>query len=241
MEDFVSLEWDSSFFGFPVAKILATSSNSLQLGRILSRLRQNTVLAYWMIDSSDLGSAAAAKYHGGVLVDRKLTYVMNLQRTSSAVTSEPSIVAEYGDKTASSYLEDLAVQSGRYSRFNIDPRISRKRFEEMYKIWIRRSVSGELAAKVLVVHGEGDSISAMITLGCKNGRGDIGLVAVHSRLQGRGYGTALMREGRRYFASKGYKHSQVVTQGNNVAACALYQKSGFVLENSQNVFHFWLR
>ena len=200
------------------------------------------VLAYWMIDSGDLASAAAAKHHGGVLVDRKLTYVMNLQRSSSEVVSEPSIiVAEYGHKTASSYLEDLAVQSGRYSRFNIDPRISRNRFEEMYKTWIRRSVSGEFAAKVLVVHGEGNSISAMITLGCKNGRGDIGLVAVDSRWQGRGYATALMLEGLRYFVSQGYKHSQVVTQGNNVAACALYQKSGFVLEKSENVFHFWLQ
>jgi len=241
MEDFVSLEWDSWFFGFPVARILATKSNSLQLGRILSELRQSTVLAYWMIDSSDLVSAAAAKCHGGVLVDRKLTYVMSLQRTSSEITSEASIVAEYGRKTANSYLEDLAVQSGRYSRFNIDPKIPRERFEEMYKIWIRRSVSGELAAKVLVVPGEGNIISAMITLGCRNGRGDTGLVAVDSRWQGRGYGTALMLAGRRYFVSKGYKYSQVVTQANNVAACALYQKSGYVVEKSENVFHFWLR
>jgi dTDP-4-amino-4,6-dideoxy-D-galactose acyltransferase len=241
MEDFVSLEWDSSFFGFPVARILATKSDSPQLGRILSKLQQNAVLAYWVIDSSDLASAAAAKCHGGLLVDRKLTYVMNLQRTSSESTSEASIVAEYGHRTANSYLEDLAIQSGRYSRFNIDPRIPRARFKEMYKIWIRRSVSGELAAKVLVVQGEGESISAMITLGCKNGRGDIGLLAVDSPWQGRGYGTALMLAGRRYFVSKGYEYSQVVTQANNVAACGLYQKSGYVVEKSENVFHFWLR
>jgi len=240
MQDYVLLEWDSAFFGFPVARILTTKAHSLQLGRILSKLRQRVALAYWMTDGGDLESAAAAKSHGGVLVDRKITYVMNLASGGEAAP-EAGIVCEYVEGTSNSFLEDLAIQSGEHSRFNVDQKIPKDRFEEMYRIWMRRSVSRELADKVLVVRGEGDSISAMITVGDKNGQGDIGLVAVDSRWRGRGYGTALMLASRRYFVSKGYKYSQVVTQADNVAACALYRKSGYVVEKVENVFHFWLR
>jgi dTDP-4-amino-4,6-dideoxy-D-galactose acyltransferase len=241
MQDFTPLQWDSAFFGFPVARILPTKANSDQLGRILSELRHKVALAYWMTDAADLESLAAAKCHSGLFVGRRITYVLKLKTLApEGATRKANIVTEYEESVPNSSLECLAIQSGKYSRFNIDRRISKTKFEEMYKIWIRRSVSGELADKVLVVRGEGDSISAMATVGYKNGRGDIGLLAVDSRSRGKGHGSALMLAARIYFLSKGYKCSQVVTQADNLAACALYRKSGYVAEKSENVFHLWL-
>ena len=80
----------------------------------------------------------------------------------------------------------------------------------------------------------------MVTLGEKNLRGDIGLIAVHPDHRGKKMGENLVYAAQTWFRSHGYTEGQVVTQGRNNAACNLYTKCGYVVEKEEYFYHIWL-
>jgi dTDP-4-amino-4,6-dideoxy-D-galactose acyltransferase len=109
----------------------------------------------------------------------------------------------------------------------------------MYKKWIENSVNKTIANKVLVVK-RGQNLAGMITLGEKNGRGDIGLLAVAPEYRGQNIGTALVRAAQKDFIDAGFQFSQVVTQMANEPARLLYEKCGYSIEKIEHFYHFWL-
>ena len=95
-----------------------------------------------------------------------------------------------------------------------------------------------MADAVLVIR-ESERIVGMISLGNKNGQGQIGLFAVDKGKRDKNYGQALVRTAHNWFIAKGYRIGQVVTQGDNIAACRLYEKCGYRVEKIENFYHFW--
>ena len=238
--DYRLLEWDTQFFGFRVASIRLERVRSEQLEAVLARLRSREVrLAYWASDPADRDSQHAAQANGGVLVDRKTTFVIDLRSLAPDNPKAPSTVVAYTAKTPGPDLERLAVQSGLYSRFRVDPRIGRDRFEKLYKLWVANSTRGNAASAVMVFR-EAGRIRGMITLGEKDGRGSIGLMAVDEGVRRRGIGTALLQAANGWFRAHGCTEAEVVTQGENRAACRFYEKCGYLVEKVSNFYHFWL-
>ena len=234
MEPYRLLDWDSRFFGFTVAQITAPSLDAGQLASVLEDLRRKAVrLAYWPA-SAVVGFAADL---GGRLVDEKTTFLIDLAGLPAG--EAPAGIEPYSASMPLPQLRSLAIQSGLNSRFAVDPQLPREKFIELYTIWITRSLSKEIADEVLVVR-DGEAVAGMITLGNKNGRGDIGLVAVDEAYRGRKFGQALVLAAQRWFAARGYRHSQVVTQGANTPACNLYRKCGYAVEKVEPYYHFWL-
>ena len=223
------LQWDSQFFGFPVAKV----SDISELDGLHA---QGVRLVYWA--TPDSNSQQVAQAAGGTLVDKKVTYQMDL-RTIPPEQLQFGPVTEYTDTTASADLLDLSIQAGLYSRFKVDPQMDQKKFEELYTQWMQKSCSHELAKAVLVIREQGKCV-AVVTVGEKNGHGDIGLVAVDASQRGKGYGIALIRAAQAWFVQHGYTSSQVVTQGDNVAASKLYEKCGYKQASLEYYYHFWL-
>jgi dTDP-4-amino-4,6-dideoxy-D-galactose acyltransferase len=80
----------------------------------------------------------------------------------------------------------------------------------------------------------------MVTLGEKEKRADIGLIAVNTNYRGKKIGETLVRASQMWSIEQGYKFAQVVTQGSNAAACSLYKKCGYALEKVEFFYHFWL-
>lgn len=95
-----------------------------------------------------------------------------------------------------------------------------------------------MAFKVLIAK-ENDDLAGMITLGEKDGRGDIGLLAIDSKYRGKGIGMSLINAAENEF-KKIFKEGQVVTQQDNQAACSLYEKSGYEIEKVESIYHIWL-
>lgn len=239
-QSFIHLDWDTKFFGFGVARIMQAELDEAELSKTLEMLRDNDYrLIYWQIPVGKPESSRIAQVHGGFLADEKVTYVKELvgisdSRGASAYTPFP-----YPDMTPDAAMIKLALQSAEYSRFRLDPKFPRELCDKLFKCWITRSVSKEIAWEVLVVKEQNDLLG-LITLGAKGGRADIGLVAVAEHARGKGVGRALVTDADRHFAQRGYKHVQVVTQRPNLGACRLYESCGYKIENIENVFHFWL-
>lgn len=229
------LAWDSEQFGFNVAKILPASLDKNALAECLNELKKQQVkLVYWVIDQQDALANLAARECGGLLVDHKMTYATKLTKTynKDAIESYPQTLPNHE-------LLQLAYLSGKYSRFRADNHITEQQFQKIYGAWITNSTLRHNAQDVLVVKEDG-KIVGMITLGEKNSRGDIGLLAVAENAHGKGYGTLLVNSALSYFHEKNYPIAQVVTQQTNIPACKLYEKCGFHIDKIEHFYHFWL-
>ena len=230
------LAWDTDHFGFPVARIETAGDPDLLSPLLHRAMEAGVTLAYWHTPpASQVPDVLLARY-GGRLVDRKVTYVSEL---ASTVDAPPHTGLEsYRSEVAAEDVRRLALLSGVHSRFRVDPRLEPRIFETVYDAWIDQSVRREIAEEVLLVRGAGQAIG-LVTLGEKQGRGDIGLLAVAEAARGKGVGSTLVRAAQRWARSRGFEVAQVVTQLDNRAACALYEACDYTIETVEHVYHFW--
>jgi len=135
-------------------------------------------------------------------------------------------------------LIDLAIQSGIHSRFNIDKNIGKEKFEEMYRLWMINSLNYKIAKEVLTFI-ENDKLMGVITLMGERDEAYIGIIAVEHTFRGRGIGEILMKSAEKRLSNLGYNSIKVVTQENNIPACRLYEKCGYVVENVEYFYHIW--
>ena len=234
--DYQLLTWDTKFFDIQTGRIIPTSLQENHLASILTEMRQKGFkLVYW---ASDHQYAYDFHPYSGILADKKTTFEINLQNIN--LDSMPLPETEpYSSSLPFSQLEKLAVQSGLFSRFARDDSFPHEKFTALYKTWIRKSVSGEMANEVLVIK-KNNRIAGMITLSNKNGFGDIGLISVDEEFRGRKFGQQLVYDAQRWFIQNGCHTAHVVTQGDNLPACHLYEKCGYQKIKIEFYYHFWL-
>lgn len=234
--DYQLLTWDTKFFEIQTGRIIPTSLQENHLASILTEMRQKGFqLVYW---ASDHQYAYDFQPYSGILADKKTTFEINLQNIN--LDSMPLPKTEpYSGSLPFSQLEKLAVQSGFFSRFARDDSFPHEKFTALYKTWIRKSVSGEMANEVLVIR-KNNHIAGMITLSNKNGVGNIGLISVDEKFRGRKFGQQLVCDGQRWFIQNGCHTAHVVTQGDNLPACRLYEKCGYQKIKIEFYYHFWL-
>lgn len=238
---FMILPWDTDFFGFTVAKILPSRLSNHDLENILTQLDRLCVsLVYWACDPADRESRDAGLALNGFLADKKVTYKIDLKNAEEfRPLSVHRCIEEYSATYPDANLENLAIQAGVYSRFNIDPKIGKERFEKLYRLWIKESVSKTIADSVLVFKEKGKAIG-MVTLSAKNGYGSIGLMAVDRESRGNKVGQRLLRAARDWFVINNCTTATVKTQANNIAGCRLYEKGGYRLDKLECCYHFWI-
>lgn len=232
------LDWDSSFFGIKVGRINNAELSTSELRNLIVLMKDDNFDLVYLPSKKEFDNKFISNL-GGVLVDKKLTFKVDLSSLNLDGLISTDIVEPYCKTMPLDEIEDLAIQSGKYSRFAVDPKLSNESFVSLYKIWINRSLNKEIASEVLLIRDD-KNIAGMVTLGDKNGVGDIGLIAVDSAYRGNGYGEILVRSAQKWFLLNGYKYSQVVTQGDNTPACNLYKKCGYEVSDFEYFYHFWL-
>jgi dTDP-4-amino-4,6-dideoxy-D-galactose acyltransferase len=229
------LKWDSDFFNINVCRIHNNISSLEELKKLTEVLEKYEIDLGYYLSLQPLGEF----YHDSELydiipVDKKVTYFKEIKKTVQLHQS----VTIYKDDHPNNMLINLAIQSGIYSRFNIDSRIGRLKYEELYKQWIINSVNKKLAKEVLV-YCENDSITGLITLGEKNLIADIGIIAVDVNYRGKGIGKSLVWAAENWFTNNKYTQVQVVTQGDNLSACRLYESCGYKKIKVEYFYHLW--
>jgi dTDP-4-amino-4,6-dideoxy-D-galactose acyltransferase len=196
-------------------------------------------LVYWASNPNDEGSQLAAQRLRGFLADKKVTYVIDINHIHENSDSFNWVIEEYSDTLPCADLEDLAIQAGMCSRYKCDSRIPENKFVDLYLLWIRKSVNRQMADSVLVARQSGN-IVGMVTVVEKNERGGIGLLSVNGDMRGKTLGVALVRAAQAWTRRKGLRFAQVVTQGENIASCKLYEKCGYRIEKVEYFYHFWI-
>jgi len=232
------LPWDSNFLGFPVGRLVLTEQPEAAITAALADARQADYrLLYLVADPADTVAARVAQAAGAWLADRKVTFVMPLlpSRAGQPVAAAIGTAVDFSPQ-----LEGLAWQSGEYSRFKLDAHFSPDVFRGLYSQWLRNSLSGAIARRVLVWQAPDGQELGLLTLGEKNGRADIGLLAVDAAARGQHVGRHLVAAAQAQASDWGYSELQVVTQGDNGPACRFYEKCGFELTHEEHIYHLWL-
>lgn len=238
MEDFYLLEWDSHFFGYKIAGIKTSELGLTRLNIIIRELREKDFkLAYCFVDPDDKTSNDALKNVSGFLADEKITYSIRIGEENDFPGSNN--IVPYDLKYTSEKLISLALQSGLYSRFKIDPNFHNNEFERLYLEWIEKSTSKILANEVLI-YKEGRQILGFITLALHNNTGSIGLIAVDENQRGKAIGKKLIGAALIFFKDKKVTDVEVVTQKTNNIACRFYESCGFKIKNIVNIYHLWI-
>jgi len=230
MASYRRLAWDSDFLGVAVARIAQEIDDEKSVTRALAELKAAGVrLGYWQPrDSEALRNFARAS--GASFVG---THVRYERSTEDVVVSTGLRVERCA--SVSEDLEALAVQAGTLSRFALDPALPAGTAERLYRIWMRESFGGAMGDEVLAAH-DATGLAGMVTLK----RDAIGLVAVAERCRGMGVGRLLVLSATARCAQLGLPRISVVTQGENTAACRLYESCGYALAERSLILHFWI-
>lgn len=236
------LAWDSNFLGFPVGQLRVPHLSAADLTTVVAQSRAVGIrLIYIAVDPADSIMAAAAHQVGAQLVDRKMTFAREINLplpTGQRTASGDGII--FSTATFTSELEELAWQSGAFSRFRRDSRFASGVFKELYTQWLRASLSGELARVVLFYPSPKGEEVGLLTLGEQQGIASIGLLAVAGANRGQGIGQQLVEAARQQAQHWGCSTLQVVTQRDNKQACRFYIRYGFDLRREEHIYHLWL-
>jgi dTDP-4-amino-4,6-dideoxy-D-galactose acyltransferase len=239
-----SLPWDSQHFGFPVACLDQPELGVLELEDSLDCARREKIkLVYWAAAPGRAISQPVLDEFGGLLVDRKATFHVDLLAAPGPVSQPISSyrIRTHPPSAPTPTVVRLAMAAGTCSRFRRDRRIPGEYFEQLYENWIVRSVFGELADVVLIAD-RGTSVDdpvGLITISINDGQGSIGLLAVHESARGVGIGKLLIHSAHDWLLERGVRQASVVTQLENHAACRLYEKCAYRLAHLADRYHFW--
>jgi ribosomal protein S18 acetylase RimI-like enzyme len=170
------------------------------------------------------------------LGDEKVTYIINGFREHRSVDSN---IRSYSLTYPTEKLKILALQSGLYSRFKVDPNFKNNEFGKLYEQWIVNSVK-KITASECLVYFDGEVEKGFITLAIKEDTGSIGLIAVDEMERGKSIGRKLLNASFDYFSKRNIDRVEVVTQKANESACVFYEKLGFEVKNIINIYHLWL-
>lgn len=218
------LEWDSEFFGLSIGSIKIENECDF-----CPEDAKKFDLVYVFSQNESLNFK---------LVDQKITYkILDLQTKDISDFSETQFYSH--NDTAYRDLLNLALQSGEYSRFKIDPYFKNSEFVRLYTEWLNKSINKTLASHI-IIKKDNEKIVGFATLTKKSqSLADIGLVAVDKDYRGRGIAKEIILKSIILAKSLGYEEIQVVTQLDNIPANILYKKCGFEKHSIINIYHHW--
>ena len=232
------LEWDSNFFGYPVAKINATGLKAEELTEIINEAKEKKIrLIYLFANPADSVSLHAAGVNDARLVDQKVTFHIKINDTVIS-TTDPNI-EQFERSYPTSRLISLSLQSGLYSRYRIDTEFRNNEFEKLYLAWIENSVNKKIADHTLIFREAGVELG-VITLKIKDGYGEIGLIAVDENSRGKAIGMKLTAAVINLLHENKITDLHVATQLGNTLACNFYKKAGFTGIKTENIYHIWI-
>jgi len=229
------LAWDSQFFGYPVARIALDQNGGKELAQLFERLLDEKFrLTYLFVPLSEKEANESIIQKGAILVDQKTVFLKPTEKHSGYSNH----ISELQGVEITEKLIELTLQAGLFSRFHLDKNFVKQEYERLYIEWITRSVKKELSFKTLLALRDSDIIG-ITTMDDEKDHVHIGLVAVDDKYRGQGVGYDLIRTADSIAFAMGFKEIKVVTQLHNKGACRLYEKCGFHMASTTNVYHFW--
>lgn len=240
MPELKYLSWDSNFFNLKIGKLIFTVPEEMvALPSFLTEAHQSGFdCIYVFIPEAFSLNQELLKSYNGQLVDIKYQYSLHLHQLPVQLADWQKGIMNYDSEEISSQLIALALQSGAHSRFKLDQNFATESFEKLYTEWISKSISKDIADYVYTYCSD-EEIVGMVTFKIKNNCAIIGLFGVQEGHRSKGIGSKLLQTVFTKAKELQLSRIEVATQRHNISACRFYEKSGFIKQHADQVFHFW--
>ena len=232
------LAWDSTFWGFPVAKLNDSRLTRESLrGALDWAAREKTRCLYFAADASDGETLRLASEGGFRFVNVRLDMEKHLAGGFEGESTALGIrISRAADLVA---IKDIARYSHGNTRFFKDISFDRTRAAELYAKWIERDAR-EHVVLVFTMSDNAKTIVGYVTCQIEApGTGRIGLIAVAREVRGKGLGCELVKAALRWFGDRSIMTVCAATQACNVPALRLYESAGFKARESRVWLHWW--
>jgi len=245
------LDWDTNFFGFPVA-FVTTRRLTPAIEAYIRRyaLESNIRFLEYLCNCHDPLSVRTAEENGYKFVDIRVTLEKNLTDPGPTSTSIDSSVGRKGINTRRANESDIdaliALTNELYldSRFFFDGNFSKDLLNNFYSDWLAKAVRGEFDDfALIIVDPDNEEIPVGFCTIRKKPTAEsvavIGLFGISTKYQKRGFAQRLLLGVFSELQSHGFKKLEVVTQGRNYDAQRVYQREGFVTKIMELWYHKW--
>ncbi len=227
------LEWDSSFFGFPIGRVVEGIA-PVQIEAATREADERALrCTYLLLDADDHVLLDSAQRNGFLVRDVRV----ELERP---VEGHPASLKglRLGSPDDLARLAPIARERFVGTRFHVDEGFPAERSAELYVRWLHRGLTAEGGWRALVT-ADGSGGFVVCELDSGSGVGAVGLIGVSVDAAGIGVGTALLAGAGAIFGEAALQMAHVATQGHNVAAQRLYQASGYRTARTQIWLHRW--
>ena len=228
------LQWDSDFFECGVARLCI--DNECPIDSIKKELIEyessNLDVMYLFVKHNSNELISFLSSIGAVLYDHKVSFrkdslIRELDDSDNAVTELKHLTQE---------AVDVAVSSGVYSRFYLDPRFKPKQ-PLLYKQWISNCLEHRNSRVFGII--KDDVLSAIAGVSVSGEVGHLELIAVAPNCRRLGFAKRLIKTAEKYYLDSHVSTAEAVTQLNNIPACSTYRSCGYVLTETVDVWHLW--
>jgi ribosomal protein S18 acetylase RimI-like enzyme len=220
------LEWDSSFFNRRIG-LLDLNNGSPNFEDL-----HDYDLVYTMSDEDftlDISKFNKTYYETKVVFSKMIM-------ESKEPIDENISVAKKNDNKKQIY--NLALESGKFSRFNLDKNFKRREFKKLYYKWVDNSFNKEFADAVLVYKFENEIIG-FVTYKISDDFATIGLIAISPLYQGKGIGIKLINAVEIELVNRQIGELRIPTQFQNKIASEFYTKLGCKIIEKKIISHYW--
>lgn len=234
------LNWDSEFFGFNVGRAFIYKGDEAGAQEIYNLAKQDGFrIVYVVLNEWDPSINEALIKTGARLIDKKTLYARTVAPEPKQACTFPVIA--YDDRFFTNDLIELALASGKYSRFLVDEGFGKEPFEKLYMEWLRNSVNGKFADKVWLAI-DNNRVIGFVTAkkSAEEKSGQVGLIAVSEAYRGKKIGQALMNTCNDWYLANRLQQATVVTQGDNTPACKFYESVGYQVGKVEYYYHLWI-
>jgi len=237
------LDWDSDFFGYKIGAVeVMPEFSDTALSPVVEAAKAKHFKLIYIKSSnnhSQLKEKKTAQFEIR-LADERLTYSLPVKKATVLPAVAPC-VQRYMASVPDQQLIYLALQSGAYSRFAMDPNFTNQEFTRLYTAWIIRIVAKEIPEELWVSINPENKLAGFVTVGYDQEEAYMGLIAVHENYRRTGIAHSFIQTACTRAAQAACTTLRLVTQKANLPACRLYEKSGFVLSKTEYLYHLWLR
>ena len=226
------LDWDSKYFGFIIANLDYSETESIDKKMIDDFAKSKSIrMIQCLCDISDINQINNLEQCGFHFVDMKVDFKKYIKIANN--NSCNIIEASVNDINELKNLASGLYANSRYYHEQIPEDKSRL----FYQIWIENAVK-KTFDDICFVAKQDDDIEGFITLKYSSPNvARIGLIGVDNKQASKGFGSKLISYSENFLFNKSFNELYVSTQGNNILAQNFYIKNGFRIDSIKNWYY----
>jgi len=231
------LNWDSNFFSRRIARLTTNCLTQETAKKVVTWACEEQIdCLYYLADGKEMSSARAAEDNGFHFVDLRVTMVKDLKKPEKPYIPNRHIRRAVEEDLG--ILKAMSRNAFHLSRFRADDHFDQEKADEMYEIWIENDLRMK-GHDVWVIDVEGHLASFTSVIVNDEGKAQLGLAGTVDAWRGKGLSLELQHFINEELRNRDIEEVEIATQGRNIPAQNLFQRSGYYVRSIDLWYHKW--